>query len=46
MYRVHMYIGMTCTCIYGRSDFKNMTAASINREAKKKTQKNETKARF
>lgn len=46
MYRVHMYIGMTCTSIYGRSDFKNMTAASINREAKKKTQKNETKARF
>lgn len=45
MYRVHMYIGMTCTCIYGR-DFKNMTAASINREAKKQTQKNETKARF
>lgn len=44
MYRVHMYIGMTCTCIYGRSDFKNMTAASINREAKKKTTKKRNKS--
>lgn len=41
-----MYIGMTCTCIYGRSDFKNMTAASIIREAKKQTQKTKQKRDF
>lgn len=31
-----MYIGMTCTSIYGRSDFKNMTAASIKTNTKKR----------